>query len=128
MVMLTVEQQQELGPLVGEVVLRFADLEGATIRLATMAYRDPRGQRALAKNPFSEQLGHLTGQLNRLGEQEAAAVLCRELAALKQLSELRNRVVHGEWFWNHGQAEVQTRKTDQGGGGEEFVILKYLVF
>jgi hypothetical protein len=118
--MLTPEQRNELAPLVGEVVLSFATLEASALRLATAAFADLRSPMPLKRLQFTELLGALAGQLQALGEAAAMARIRRSLGRLKSISDDRNEVVHGQWFWGYSDHSLRVRKTNQSGAGATY--------
>ena len=93
----------------------FAVLEASTVRLATEAFADDRAPIPLKPQTFTGLLGKLVGQLDRLGEVDAATRLRGSLGKLIAISDQRNEVVHGKWFCNYSDNALLIKKSDQAG-------------
>jgi hypothetical protein len=117
MVLLRADMIKELAPLIGEVVMRYAAMEGDFLRLEKIVYHEGSGvpvPEKQLKASFKCKLKPLRDELRAIGQAEAAARLCGELRVLEDMIERRNHLVHGEWVWAFSSDEVLTVKYPRG--------------
>jgi hypothetical protein len=115
MVLLTQEQFDTYAPLIGSVVLHYAQFESylhdleRTVRYALEEIDQDLPYKSGGEK-LDQRLETIVAGLKKLGAAELAAEVSGWSEQFTTNNQERNTVIHGEWWWFFAEDTVSTRK------------------